>query len=310
MSNASPVPQETPHWRPQAVAVIGCGLMGGSFALALKAAWPGTHISAYSRSPASSQRALALGIVDATHTSAEQSVQGADLVLLAVPVTATEASLRDLRAALRPDALVMDVGSTKRDVVAAARAALGAAVGQFVPSHPIAGKESGGIEQAEACLYRDRRCILTPLLENDAVRLQHAQAVWEAVGCSVVRMNADQHDRTFAAVSHLPHLLAFAYVNAVAQQSGAARLLALAGPGFRDFTRIAGGTSAIWRDIFSANRDEVLQQLAHFESALGALRVALAAGQDDEVARLVDAASAVRTHWTLNGAAPSTDAPA
>jgi prephenate dehydrogenase len=310
MSNASPVPQETPHWRPQAVAVIGCGLMGGSFALALKAAWPGTHISAYSRSPASSQRALALGIVDATHTSAEQSVQGADLVLLAVPVTATEASLRDLRAALRPEALVMDVGSTKRDVVAAARAALGAAVGQFVPSHPIAGKESGGIEQAEACLYQDRRCILTPLPENDAVRLQRAQAVWEAVGCSVVRMNADQHDRTFAAVSHLPHLLAFAYVNAVAQQSDAARHLALAGPGFRDFTRIAGGTSAIWRDIFSANRDEVLQQLAHFESALGAVRAALAAGHDDEVARLVDAASAVRTHWTLNGAAPPTDDPA
>ncbi len=307
MSNASPALQDTCSWRPQAVAVIGCGLMGGSFALALRAARPGIKVCAYSRSLASSQRALALGIVDAAHASAAQAVQGADLVLLAVPVTATEATLRELRPALRPEALVMDVGSTKRDVVAAARAALGAAVGQFVPSHPIAGKEIGGIEQAQAQLYQDRRCIITPLPENNAVWLQRAHTAWQAVGCRVVRMNADQHDRTFAAVSHLPHLLAFAYVNAVAQQADAARHLALAGPGFRDFSRIAGGTSAIWRDIFSANRSEVLQQLAQFESALGALRAALGAGHDDEVARLVDAASAVRTQWTLNGAAPPTD---
>jgi len=309
-SLSAPVPQAGPGWRPQQVAVIGCGLMGGSFALALRAAWPGTRVCAYSRSPASSQRAQTLGIVDAVHSSAEQAAQQADLVLLAVPVTATEATLRELTPALQPEALVMDVGSTKRDVVAAARAAMGAAVRQFVPAHPIAGKESGGIERAEPALYQNRRCIITPLPENDAARLHRAQAVWEAVGCNVVHMSADQHDRTFAAVSHLPHLLAFAYVNAVAQQADAARHLALAGPGFRDFSRIAGGTSAIWRDIFSANRDEVLQQLAQFESALGALRTALVAGDDAQVARLVDAASSVRTQWILNGAAPPTDDPA
>ncbi|MFM8508744.1 MAG: prephenate dehydrogenase [Betaproteobacteria bacterium] len=307
MSNALSA-QATPL--SQHLALIGCGLMGGSFALALRAALPGVRISGYSRSLHSSQRAQALGIVDEVCTSAAQAVQQADLVLVAVPVAATEAALQAVRPVLRRDALVMDVGSTKRDVVAAARAALGAASVQFVPAHPIAGKENGGIEQAQASLYQDRRCILTPLPENAPATLDRAQALWEAVGSTVVRMGAQQHDQTFAAVSHLPHLLAFAYVNAVAQQPDAARHLALAGPGFRDFSRIASGTSGIWRDIFSANRDEVLQQLAQFESALGALRSALIEGRDDEVARLVDAASAVRTQWTLNGAAPPADDPA
>ncbi|NBQ91815.1 MAG: prephenate dehydrogenase/arogenate dehydrogenase family protein [Betaproteobacteria bacterium] len=314
MSIAPTLPQAAPLSTPPRLAVIGCGLMGGSFAMALRAAckprgWT-LHISAHSRSRASGERALELGIVDEVHPSAAQAVRDADLVLLAVPVTATEATLRELGPALPSQALVMDVGSTKRDVVVAARAALGAAAAQFVPAHPIAGRERGGIDQADATLYQARRCIITPLAENDPQRLQRAQSVWEAVGCRVVHMSAEQHDRTFAAVSHLPHLLAFAYVNAVSQQPDAARHLALAGPGFRDFSRIAAGTSAIWRDIFSANRDEVLEQLSHFEAALGQWRAALDTKNDAEVARLVDAASAVRTHWTLNGATPPTDDPA
>ena len=297
------------------VALIGCGLMGGSFALALKAAAANgaagpITIAAYSRSRASAERAVALGVADTVCASAAEAAQGADLVLLAVPVTATEATLRELQAALSPAALVMDVGPTKRDVVAAARAALGPSVAQFVPAHPIAGKESGGIEQAEAGLYRERRCIITPLSENPAPLLARAQTLWEAVGCHVVHMSPEQHDQTFAAVSHLPHLLAFAYVNGVAAQVQAARHLALAGPGFRDFSRIAAGTSAIWRDIFSANRDEVLDQLSHFESALAELRAALQANDAQAIARLVDHASAVRAGWTLNGAPVPPDDPA
>jgi prephenate dehydrogenase len=297
------------------LALIGCGLMGGSFAMALRKAASDhqvpLRINGYSRSRGSAHRAWELGIIDEVHESAAAAVVGADVVLLAVPVTATEATLTDLLPALSTDALIMDVGSTKRDVVASARAALaGDVLRQFVPCHPIAGKETGGIEQADARLYQARRCIITPLPENDPPRLQRAQRLWEAVGCSVVQMSAEQHDRTFAAVSHLPHLLAFAFVNGVAQQPDAARHLALAGPGFRDFSRIASGTSAIWRDIFSANRDEVLAQLSHFESALADMRTALAAGDGEAVARLVDAASAVRAHWTLNGAPPPVDDPA
>lgn len=284
------------------LALIGCGLMGGSFAMALRQALPAMRVAGYSRSRTSAVRAQAMGIVDEVCDTAAHAAAHADLVLLAVPVTATEAALRDLRVSLKPGALVMDVGSTKRDVVAAARIALGDAVSAFVPAHPIAGKESGGIEQADAALYRERRCILTPLPEHDEATLRQAQTIWEAVGCGVVRMSAEQHDETFAAVSHLPHLLAFAYVNGIAGQPDAARHLALAGPGFRDFSRIAAGTSGIWRDIFSANRDEVLQQLKHFESALAALREALSKGDHAHVARLVDEASAVRAAWRLNGA--------
>ena len=292
------------------LAMIGCGLMGGSFALALRSAFPALQVAAYSRSRASAERAVSLGVAHEVCATAADAAQGADLVLLAVPVTATEATLRELKPGLAPQALVMDVGSTKRDVVAAAREALGPAVAQFVPAHPIAGKESGGIEQAEAGLYQDRRCILTPLSENPTALLDRASALWQAVGCSVVQMSAEQHDQTFAAVSHLPHLLAFAYVNGIASQPAAARHLALAGPGFRDFSRIAAGTSAIWRDIFSANRDEVMAQLNHFEAALAELRAALQADDDAAVARLVDAASAVRAGWTLNGAPMPTDDPA
>jgi prephenate dehydrogenase len=193
----------------------------------------------------------------------------------------------------------MDVGSTKRDVVAAAQAAMGERVAQFVPAHPIAGKAVGGIEQAEASLYQGRCTILTPLAVNPEALVARAQAGWEAVGSQVVSMSPQQHDQTFAAVSHLPHLLAFAYMQGLMGQGAAtlAQQLSVAGPGFRDFSRIAGSTSAIWRDIFSANRDEVLAQLEHFEAALGQFKQALAEGRDADLARLVDEASAVRSGW-------------
>lgn len=339
------------------LALIGCGLMGGSFALALRHAlqhslrhalrhelWPSpqTHratdegagsvaqaplqVAGYSRSRSSAERAQQLGIIDDVCATAADAVRGADVVLVAVPVTATLAVLQEIAPHLRPDALVMDVGSTKRDVVQAAREALEhlpenarenapenaqeplrSRLHQFVPAHPIAGKEHGGIEQAEADLYEQRTCILTPIPAQErehadpAPFVGRARALWEAVGCRVVTMSPEDHDETFAAVSHLPHLLAFAYVNGLAQQPQAVRHLALAGPGFRDFSRIAGGTSAIWRDIFSANRDEVLAQLHHFEAALAQLRGALERADDDAVAQLVDQASAVRSGWRLNG---------
>jgi len=314
------------------LAVIGCGLMGGSFAAALRASLSAAggvkRVTGYSRvrvgagdrteQPAVSRvtdagtakvleprtsaahRAQALGLIDEAFGTPAGAVAGADLVLIAVPVGATQAVLAELSPALSPNALVMDVGSTKRDVVAAARAALGARVSQFVPAHPIAGKETGGIEQAEAALYQGRSTILTPLPENDAARVARAQAAWEAVGCRVVHMSPEAHDQTLAAVSHLPHLLAFAYMQGLMGQGQDAldQHLAVAGGGFRDFSRIAASTSAVWRDIFSANRDEVLAQLTMFEGALTQYRQALAEGRDEDLARLVDEASAVRSRWS------------
>jgi prephenate dehydrogenase len=283
----------------QKLAVIGCGLMGGSFAMALRAAGQVAKVAGHSRSPSSSRRAVELGIIDEACEQAVEAVRGADLVLIAVPVGATQATLSALLPGLTPQALVMDVGSTKRDVVAAAQAALGKRVTQFVAAHPIAGKATGGIEQAEATLYQGRTTILTPLAETPADQLARARAAWESVGSLVVPMNAQAHDETFAAVSHLPHLLAFAYMQGLMSQGPAAlrQHLTVAGPGFRDFSRIAGSTSAIWRDIFSANRDEVLTQLAHFEASLEKFRQALIEGRDDDLARWVDEASAVRSRW-------------
>ena len=290
------------------LAIVGCGLMGGSVALALRRAGLVRHVAGHSRTPASSQRALELGVIDEACASAAEATQGCDVVLLSVPVASTLEVLRDLRPALASAALCMDVGSTKRDVVAAAREALGSKISGFVPAHPIAGKERAGVEAAEAGLYRDRRVILTPLPETDPAQVQRARSLWQAMGAVVSDMSPQDHDRAFAAVSHLPHLLAFAYVAAVAGQPEGARMLELAGPGFRDFSRIAAGEPAMWRDILLANRDEVLTQAASFRQALEEMERAMAAGDAGAVMSLIAAPSALRAAWTMR--APPTSEPA
>jgi len=199
------------------LALIGCGLMGGSFALALRQAGLVAHVAGFSASEGTRQKALKLGVIDSACASAAEAVQGADLVLVAVPVRATEATLRAIDPVLSPDALLMDVGSTKCDVVAAARAALQRSLACFVPAHPIAGKELAGIEHADALLYQDRQVILTPLPETPTQRVLQAHQLWQALGSRVLELRPEAHDASFAAVSHLPHLTAFALVNAVAR---------------------------------------------------------------------------------------------
>ena len=282
------------------LAIVGCGLMGGSVALALRRAGLVRHIAGYSRSPASSRRAVELGVIDEACVSAAEAARGAEVVLLSVPVASTLEVLESIRTALAPAALCMDVGSTKRDVVTAARTALGADVAGFVPAHPIAGKERAGVEAADADLYRDRRVILTPLAETDSERTRRARMLWEAMGAVVIDMSPEEHDRAFAAVSHLPHLLAFAYVAAVARQPEGARMLQLAGPGFRDFTRIAGAEPAMWRDILLANRDEVLAQAASFRHMLGEMERALVAGDAQAVMERIAEPSKLRSAWEMS----------
>jgi prephenate dehydrogenase len=283
------------------LALIGCGLMGGSFALALRQAGWVQHIAGFSASEATRQRAVQLHVIDQACLSVQEAVQGADLVLLAVPVGAMHTSFAAMREVLSPQALVMDVGSTKCDVIAAAQAELGERLNCFVPAHPIAGKERAGIEHAEAGLYQDRRTILTPLPKTGIHRLQTAHEVWSAIGSHVSTMTPESHDATFAAVSHLPHLLAFATVNAVASQSQGAAYLDMAGPGFRDFSRIAASDSAVWRDILSANQSEVLTQISHFRAALNQFENALTSGDTQALQALIQQASDVRGAWTLNG---------
>ena len=283
----------------QRLALIGCGLMGGSFALALRQAGLVQTIVGFSASEKTRQRAVELQVIDQACTSVAQAVQGADLVLLAVPVGAMHTSFEAMREALAPHALLMDVGSTKCDVMAAAQACLGERLSCFVPAHPIAGKEVAGIEHAEASLYRDRRTILTPLPKTGIHRLQAAHDVWTAIGSHVSTMTPEVHDATFAAVSHLPHMLAFAAVNALMAQPQGAAFLDMAGPGFRDFSRIAASDASVWRDILSANHAEVLKQVAQFRAALGQFEDALKLGDNQALQHLIQQASDVRSAWTL-----------
>jgi prephenate dehydrogenase len=283
----------------QRLALIGCGLMGGSFALALREAGLVQHITGFSASEKTRQRALELKVIDQACNSVAEAVQGADLVLLAVPVGAMHSSFTALQGSLSPSALLMDVGSTKCDVIAAAEAALGDRLNCFVPAHPIAGKEVAGIEHAEASLYQARRTILTPLPQNSIRQIKTASEVWTTIGSHVSQMTAQAHDATFAAVSHLPHLLAFAAVNALTAQPQGAAFLEMAGPGFRDFSRIAASDASVWRDILSANRAEVLTQVANFRAALDQFENTLKQGDTATLQQLIQQASDVRSAWTL-----------
>lgn len=279
------------------LGLIGCGLMGGSFALALKKARLVKRVVGYSKSPSTTEKARSMGVIDVEAPSALLAVSGADIVLVAVPVAATEATFKAMKHLITNQTLVMDVGSTKRDVVEAARRTLGPQLGTFVPAHPIAGKEQAGVEHADANLYQGKQVILTPFERTLTVHLQRAEQLWRALGCQVKQMSPEAHDSAYAAVSHLPHLLAFAYMNGLNEQRQLNEFLSLAGPGFRDFTRIAASDPKVWRDIFASNKDELLAQSRHFRHALLAIEHAVAMGKPDDVTRLIELASQTRKGW-------------
>ena len=282
------------------LGLIGCGLMGGSFALALKRAGLVRRVVGYSKSPSTTERARQLGVIDIEAPSALLAVSGADLVLLAVPVAATEATLKAIRHLVNPDMLIMDVGSSKRDVVDAARRVLKHDVGVFVPCHPITGREVSGVENADAGLYHGRQVILTPIERTLTTKLDKARALWQALGCEVLEMSPESHDAAFAAVSHLPHLVAFALMNSIADQPEGQDYLSMAGPGFRDFSRIAASDPQMWRDVLIANREELGRQTALFQQALAELQKLIASGQADDLERLINRASHARANWRVS----------
>jgi prephenate dehydrogenase len=289
------------------LGVIGCGLMGGSFALALKRAGLVKRVVGYSKSPSTTEKAKKLGIIDTVAESALLAVSGSDIVLISVPVAATEATFKAIRHLIEPGVLIMDVGSTKRDVVDAARRVLKEHIVSFVPAHPIAGKEAAGISHADATLYNGRQVILTPLPQTSPELLQRATDVWAAIGSQVLRMTPENHDAAFAAVSHLPHMLAFSYFNSVAKQPAGRDFLSLAGPGFRDFTRIAASDVAVWRDILMSNREEVLKQTLRFRHTLDAMEHAIKSGNVEALEDMIRSASEARSGWQMNAAKPNTN---
>ena len=279
------------------LGLIGCGLIGGSFALALRKAGLVKRIVGYSQSPASTERARQLGVIDVGAPSALLAAEGADLVLMAIPVSASESTFHAIRHRITAATLVMDVGSTKSDVIDAARRGLLQQLGSFVPAHPIAGKEVAGVEHAEATLFSGRQVVLTPVEATLPAHVQRATQAWSAMGARVVIMTAEDHDSAFAAVSHLPHLLAFAYANGIASQPEGARFLELAGPGFRDFSRIAASDPIVWRDILLANRTQILVQAREFRKALEALETAIVAGDHGALEASIATASQTRAGW-------------
>lgn len=275
------------------VAVVGVGLIGGSFALALKAARACGEVVGVGRGAANLKLALEQGVIDAVGAD----IADADLVLVATPVAQYPRVLAALAPRLKASTIVTDAGSTKRDVIAAARAALGAKIAQFVPAHPIAGAERSGASAASAELFRNRRVVLTPLPENPAAAVQAVEAAWQACGARVSRMEAAEHDAVLAAVSHLPHLLAYALVHEVAGRADSAQLFGFAAGGFRDFTRIASSHPEMWRDICVANRDRLLDELDRYLAKLQAVRPLVENGDGAALEKLFAEARAARQRW-------------
>ncbi|MDR2689805.1 MAG: prephenate dehydrogenase/arogenate dehydrogenase family protein [Azoarcus sp.] len=279
------------------LVICGVGLIGGSFALALREAGAVGRIVGIGRRPSSLEQARALGVIDEIAADWQNALRGADFVLLAVPVGQIDPVMATIAPHLDAHTLISDVGSTKGDVIAAAYRHLDAHLTRMVPAHPIAGTEKSGAQAARADLYRGRRVVLTPLPENDAAAVGRLEKLWEACGATVVDMAPQDHDRIFAAVSHLPHLLAFGLVHDLAGRANAELLFSHAASGFRDFTRIAGSHPEMWRDICIANRQAIVGELDQYLAELAYIRALLLGGDGARLEQLFEQARQARMTW-------------
>lgn len=278
------------------VVIFGVGLIGGSFALGLKAAGAVRRVIGLGRNPANLERALELGVIDEACAD-PAAVTGADLVLLAMPVGQMAAVMGSIASHLRAGTVVTDGGSTKQDVVALAYREFKGCAAQFVPGHPIAGAEHSGVAAARADLYQKRKVVLTPLPENSERSIRRVRAAWRLCGARLFRMQPAEHDRVFAAVSHLPHLLSYALVDQVARHPNGKALFEYAAGGFRDFTRIASSHPEMWRDICIANRRALLQELDGYQRELTEVKQLLQKGDAAGLEKIFARARAARNKW-------------
>ena len=276
------------------VAIVGVGLVGGSFAAALRRAGAVATVVGVDRKPHALERALALGVIDTAAESVSEATAGADLVVVAVPVRAAAAVLHDVALALDPGAAVTDVGSTKEEITRAAREELRGHFPRFVPGHPIAGREASGVDAATPDLFKGARVVLTPVAETAPDAIEMVRGCWEAAGARVAQLDAGTHDRIFAAVSHLPHLLSFALVSEIGERANASELFGFAAGGFRDFTRIAASSPEMWRDIALQNRAALLDELDRYSARLAVFRELVERGDGPALQRLMAEARASR----------------
>jgi prephenate dehydrogenase len=279
------------------LVVVGVGLIGGSVACALRSAGCVGRVVGVGRSRRNMQRAVELGVIDEAAENLAAAVKGADAIVLAVPVRQNDAILVQLGAHAEASALITDTGSTKADFAAAAARLLPGHLAMVVPGHPIAGAELTGVEAARADLFAGKNVVLTPLAENLESSIERAQALWLSCGARVSRMSPAHHDRVFSAVSHLPHVLAYALVHMVATRPDANELFGFAAGGFRDFTRIAGSSPEMWRDIALANRESLLADIAAYSQELARLAELIRGGDAAQLERILAAARDARQDW-------------
>jgi prephenate dehydrogenase len=282
------------------LVVIGVGLIGGSFALAMKRSGATARVVGVGRGKSNLDAALRLGLVDHALALDEPwtgELGEADLVFVAVPVGQMASTLAAVAPHIGPRTVLSDAGSTKQDVIAAARAHLGAAFVRFVPGHPVAGTEHSGAAAAFEALFRDRQVVLTPLPETDPAALSLVAGCWERCGATVRRLDAARHDAILSAVSHLPHVLAFALIEALAARVDAEEHFDLAGTGLRDATRLASSHAGMWRDVCLANRDALRRDIAGYRKELDRIDALLERRDCDALLALFSHARAARNAW-------------
>jgi len=279
------------------LCIIGVGLIGGSLARALRAAGQVREIVGAGRNADNLQQAVALGVIDRYETDFARAVEGADMVLVAVPLGAMEGVFASIMDHLADGAVVTDAGSAKGSVIASAHRVFGTPAGFFVPGHPIAGTERSGVAASFAELYQGRRVILTPLPETATTATARVRDMWEAAGASVVTMDPLHHDEVLAATSHLPHVLAFTLVESLARLHDKKEIFEYAAGGFRDFTRIASSDPVMWRDICLANGDAIQEMIERFIGDLLALDQAVEARDGDRLLQIFGDAKAARDRF-------------
>ncbi|OFZ65748.1 MAG: prephenate dehydrogenase [Betaproteobacteria bacterium RBG_16_56_24] len=281
------------------IVIFGVGLIGGSFALALRKAKAVTEVVGFGRSAQPLVQAKQLGVIDRIGKDVTGEIGDADMVLLATPVGQMAGLMARIAPHLGTQTIITDGGSTKGDVVRDAYAQLGGKVAQFVPAHPIAGAEQSGATAARSDLFQWKKVVLTPLPENSAESVARVRHAWELCGAMVSELTPAQHDEVFAAVSHLPHLLSFALVHDIAQRDNRELLLSFAASGFRDFTRIAASSPEMWRDICMANRDALLRELQIYTAELNKMSAALADRDAEKLEQTFRTAQQLRAGWTI-----------
>lgn len=279
------------------IVIIGVGLIGGSFAAALRLRQFPVEIIGFGRTKKNLLDALDAGLINRIGSTFESELVDADLVLLGVPVRQIPSVLKEITPYLKNDAVVIDVGSTKSDVSRAAYEVMGGKVGQFVPCHPIAGTEKHGAKAAIPTLFEGQKVVITPLPENPDEVVSRITNAWLACGAVVYRMTTEQHDRFFAMVSHLPHLLSFALVYDIVSRPDADQYFQYAAGGFRDFTRIAASSPEMWRDVCLNNKESLLLALDSYKDTMATFRAAIEKGDGEKLSELFEAASTARVYW-------------